>query len=168
MGDRSSFIPVSEIGRGAVDTGQLLATQPIRMGDELWFYYSGINHRFTQKEAYRGGIHLARLRRDGFVSLRGDDRGGFVETREVRFDGRRLFLNADAEEGEIRVEVLERRGRTVLEGWSREQSQPWTGDQLRVEVRWQGQSTLEPLRGQTLRLRFHLRNADLYSFWIEP
>ena len=123
------------------------------MGEELWFYYSGINHRFTQKEGYRGGIHLARLRRDGFVSFRGDDRGGFVETREVRFDGRRLFLNADAEKGEIRVEVLERRGRTVLEDWSREQAQPWTGDHLQAEVRWQGQSSLEPLRGQTVRFR---------------
>ena len=167
VGYRSSFIPVSEIGRGVVDTGQLLATQPVRMGEELWFYYSGINHRFTQKEGYRGGIHLARLRRDGFVSFRGDDRGGFVETREVRFDGRRLFLNADAEKGEIRVEVLERRGRTVLEDWSREQAQPWTGDHLQAEVRWQGQSSLEPLRGQTVRFRLYLKNADLFSFWIE-
>ncbi len=168
VGDRSSFIPVSEIGRGAIDTGQLLATQPIRMGDELWFYYGGINHRFTREEAYRGGIHLAWLRRDGFASFWADDRGGFVETREVRFEGKHLFLNADAAQGEIRVEILDRRGRAVLEGWSRELSQPLTEDHLRAEVAWQGKNDLESLRGRTLRFRFHLRNAHLYSFWIEP
>ncbi len=168
VGNRSSFIPVSEIGGEAIDTGQLLATQPIRMGDELWFYYSGINHRFTQKEAYRGGIHLARLRQDGFASFWSDDRGGFVETREVRFKGKHLFLNANAAQGEIRVEILNRRGRAVLEGWSRELSRPLTGNHPQAEVVWRGKQDLESLQGQTLRFRFHLKNAHLYSFWIEP
>ena len=138
------------------------------MGDELWFYYSGINHRFTQKEAYRGGIHLARLRQDGFASFWSDDRGGFVETREVRFKGKHLFLNANAAQGEIRVEILNRRGRAVLEGWSRELSRPLTGNHPQAEVVWRGKQDLESLQGQTLRFRFHLKNAHLYSFWIEP
>jgi len=159
---------VSEIGGGAIDTGQLLATPPIRMGDELWFYYGGINHQFTQKEGYRGGIHLARLRRDGFASFRSDDRGGFVETREVLFEGKHLFLNANAAQGEIRVEILERCGWTVLEGWSRELPHPLRGDHLQAEVKWQEKKDLEAVQGQTLRFRFHLKNADLYSFWIEP
>jgi len=32
-----------------------------------------------------------------------------------------------------------------------------TGDKVRTE-----------LSGQRVRVRFHLKNADLYSFWLEP
>jgi hypothetical protein len=41
-----------------------------------------------------------------------------------------------------------------------------TGDQLRAEIRWPGRDLAE-LKGKPIRLRFHLRDADLYSFWFD-
>ena len=114
VGNRESFISVSEIGDGAIDTGQVWAgSRPQIHGDELWFYYTGYNHRFETKAPYRSGVHLAKLKRDRFASFGSDEKGGFVETRAIRFEGSRLFLNADASEGEVRVEVVDvKRGRS--------------------------------------------------------
>ncbi len=169
VGDRKHFIPVSEMGKGGTDTGQILAaSQPIPVGDELWFYYSGLDVRYRPSGEYHGAVHLAKLRRDGFVSFHSDEKGGFVETRAVRFDGDHLYVNAVAPRGEIRAEVADSTGRTVLDGWSRDRCEVIRGDRLRAEIRWQGQTGLAGLRGKTVRIRFCLKNADLYAFWLEP
>ncbi len=168
VGGRESFIPVSPEGNGAIDTGQVLAaSRPMVHGDELWFYYTGINHRFHPEGPYLGGIHLAKLKRDRFVSFGADAKGGFVETRPIRFGGSHLFTNIDASRGELRVEVVDRRGRKVLEGWSQDQSEKIQGDHLRAEIKWQGQADLSSLRDQSIRFRFRLYQARLFSFWIE-
>ena len=136
-------------------------------GDELWFYYTGLNHRFQTDDPYRGGIHLAKLKRDRFAYFGADQEGGFVETRAIRFDGNRLFINADAADGEVRVEVIDQRGRRVLEGWSRDRCQPVQGDHLRAEVKWTGKPDLGAFQGESIRFRFRLYNARLFSFWLE-
>jgi hypothetical protein len=41
-----------------------------------------------------------------------------------------------------------------------------TGDQPRAEVSWKS-GDLSSLLGRTVSLRFALRNARLYSFWLE-
>ena len=169
VGNRDVFLPVSELGEGVIDTAQVLPlSRPIRKGDELWIYYSGLDVRYPVEGAYKGAIHLARLRRDGFVSFWAGERGGFVETRAVRFEGKRLFVNTDASRGELRAEVIDERGRTVLRGWSKDLSQTIDSDQLNVELSWQGRKGIEELRGQNIRFRFHLKEAHLFSFWIEP
>ncbi len=169
VGNRDVFLPVSELGEGVIDTAQVLPlSRPIRKGDELWIYYSGLDVRYPAEGAYKGAIHLARLRRDGFVSFWADESGGFVETRAVQFEGNRLFVNADASKGELRAEVIDERGRTVLKGWSRDLSQAVDSDHLRVELSWQGQQGIQGLKGKNVRFRFHLKEAHLFSFWIEP
>ena len=169
VGNRDVFLPVSELGGGVIDTAQVLPlSRPIPKGDELWIYYSGLDVRYPAKGAYKGAIHLARLRRDGFVSFWADERGGFAETRAVRFEGNRLFVNADASRGELRAEVIDERGRKVLTGWSRDLSQAIDSDQLRVELSWQRQKGIQDLKGKNVRFRFHLKETHLFSFWIEP
>jgi len=172
IGDRRHFIPVSEMGGPGIDTGQILAASPpIRKGDELWFYYSGLDVRYrpftTEKRGdYHGGIHLAKLRLDGFVSLQADDEGGFIDTRPVQIEGRGLFVNANIK-GSLRAEITDRSGRDVLPGWEADKCNVVTGDQMRAELRWKGRDFKE-LAGQSYRIRFYLSNADFYSFWIEP
>ena len=169
VGNRESFIPVSEVGEGRIDTVQILAaSRPIIRGDELWFYYTGINRRYSPDGRSEGGIHLAKLRRDGFASFHAGEQGGFVETRAIRFDGTRLFVNADATGGELRAEVVNARGREVLATWGRDDTATMEGDHLRTELTWQGHQGVEALRGKTVRFRFHLKDAHLYSFWFEP
>ena len=169
VGNRDSFIPVSELGGGRIDTVQILAaSRPVERGDELWFYYTGINRCYSPDGKGKGGIHLAKLRRDGFVSFYADAQGGFVETRAIRFDGERLFVNVDAGGGELWAEVVNARGREVLAIWSSAETTPVTGDHLRTELTWRDHEGVKNLRGKTVRFRFHLKNAHLYSFWLEP
>ncbi len=168
VGSRESFLPVSRLGEGRIDTAQVLpVSRPIVKGDELWFYYSGVDVRYPARGAFQAAIHLARLRRDGFVSFWGDEKGGFVETGTLRFGGTQLWVNADASRGEIRVEVRNPGGRKALEGWTRQDSRPLTTDQLKVRMQWEGKDSLESLHGQGVRFRFHLKDAHLYSFWFE-
>ena len=172
VGDRAHFMPIAEMGPGVLDTGQIfLGSHPIRRGDELWFYYSGIDVRHRPNvprviDEYRGAIYLAKLRVDGFVSLQGGADSGFVDTRPVVLEGTRLFINATSA-GELRAEITGPDGRTVLPGWSAAQCLPVKGDQVRAELTWPGKDLAE-LAGHRVRVRFHLQNADLYSFWLEP
>ena len=169
VGDRKHFIPISEMGAGVLDTGQILAaSHPIRMGDELWIYYSGITARYNPNDKnYYGGIHLGKLRRDGFVSFQAGAEDGVLETRAVRFEGNHLYVNADVSRGELRAEIMDAKGQNVLPGWGFDRCALVTGDQLRAELRWEGRAVQE-LHGQHVRLRFQFKQADLYSFWPEP
>lgn len=172
VGNRQHFIPISELNHGGLDTGQILAAAPpIRMGDELWFYYSGLDVRYRphtpdRRGEYHGGIHLAKLRRDGFVSMRAGAAGGFLDTRPVKINSGRLFVNARIA-GELRAEITDRSGRDVLPGWGMDRCTAVTGDQVRAELSWKGRH-LKELAGQNFRIRFHFKDADFYSFWIEP
>lgn len=139
-------------------------------GDELWFYYIGFegDEGRNQPSGKLGGMHdhastgIAKLRRDGFVSLDGT---GEVLTRPLRVSpGRnRFFLNAKAPHGAVRVELTNADG-TPLPGFSAEDCTPFTGNSTAVRIRWNGSdpTDLPPV----FRIRFRLRNAQLYSFWL--
>ena len=65
---------------------------PVRMGDEIWVYYSGTNrdHDGLLDPAGKGllsGIGRAILRLDGFVSADAGYSGGEIVTPVVRFEG---------------------------------------------------------------------------------
>jgi hypothetical protein len=63
---------------------------------------------------YAGGsTGLAVLRRDGFASMDAGDVQGILTTRPLVFQGRRLFVNADARGGELDVEVLGPDGKSI-------------------------------------------------------
>ncbi|MBS0632000.1 MAG: hypothetical protein JSS11_08815 [Verrucomicrobia bacterium] len=172
VGDRAHFLPISEMAPGVMDTGQIfLSSHPIRRGDELWLYYSGIDVRHRPNvprviDEYHGGIFLAKLRLDGFVSFHGGADGGFLDTRPVRLQGGGLFVNATAA-GELRAEITGPDGRTPLPGWEAAHCVAITGDHMRAELKWERKSLAE-LAGRRVRIRFRLRDADLYSFWLEP
>ncbi|MBM3874574.1 MAG: hypothetical protein FJ382_12745 [Verrucomicrobia bacterium] len=171
VGDRDHFIPISPLSPGALDTGQIMvSSHPVRRGEELWFYYSGINVRYRPNVArvideYESAIYLAKLRIDGFVSLRGAVVEGFVDTLPMLIEGASLWINAVAA-GAVAAEVTEPDGRKILEGWDRASCVQVTGDHTRTELRWRGRNLAE-LAGKRVRLRFHLREADLFSFWVQ-
>lgn len=170
VGDHDHFIPISPMSPGAVDTGQIMASShPIRRGEELWFYYSGIDVRYRPNQVrvidgYHSAIHLAKLRIDGFVSLHAGSEEGFVETRPLLLEAKSLWVNTVAP-GALAAEITAPDGRTVLPGWDRANCIGVNGDHTRAEIRWRGHDLAE-LAGQRVRIRFQLRDADLYSFWL--
>ena len=53
----------------------------------------------------------------------------------------------------------------VVPGYTREDCQPLSGDNVNQPVQWKAHQTL-PEGGSKIQLRFFLRNASLYSFNI--
>jgi hypothetical protein len=89
-------------------------------------------------------------------------REGVLVTHALRTGHHQLALNAAVDRGGyLQVEVTDE-DENVLDGCSREQCDPFTGDATRHVVTWQGRPGL-PHHG-TLRLRFFMRSASLYAF----
>ncbi|MBP87606.1 MAG: hypothetical protein CMJ64_12925 [Planctomycetaceae bacterium] len=141
--------------------------------DKHWLYYHGSNERhgtaelkpavwFEKDEA----IGLATLPLDRFVSLHAGDVQGTLVTKPFRLAGEALQVNVDAKDGELAVDVLDARGKPIV-GYSGKQSQTSKGvDDLRLSPRWQQHADLSALIGKTVRLRFRMRNADIYAFQV--
>ena len=124
---------------------------------EMSFYvqkgYGQPNHR----------LHRYRLRTDGLVAARAPWRGGELLTRPFRFEGTRLVINfATSAAGGVRVELLDETGRPSR-GYSLSESVEQIGNEIAREVTWTGGPAVGSLAGRTVRLRFVMRDADLYS-----
>jgi len=140
------------------------------VGDKLYFYYSGWNGESPALGAdmYAGGsAGVAFLRRDGFASMDAGEKGGTLTTRPVTFKGKYLFVNLDAPQGELRVEVLDETG-NVIAPFSADNCMPVCCDKTLQGVTWKGVEDLSQLAGRKVKLRFHLRQGLLYAFWVTP
>jgi hypothetical protein len=134
--------------------------------DKLHFYVSGRQGMPGTRDSGICTTGLATMRRDGFVSLDAGADGGSVTTRPISFRGSHLFVNAAANQGELTAEVLNESGEVVPD-FARAKCVPIGGDGASQAVKWHG-ADLSQLAGQPIRLRFHLKNALLYSFWVSP
>jgi len=169
VADRQVFLPLGE--PDSWDDGMArCAERIIRVGDQLYIYYSGVNGphsgpKFpadTIVRTHKPAIGLATLRRDGFVSLDAGADGGWLLTRPFALAERRLHLNVNASNGSCVVALCDADGR-ALPGF--EQSQPITGDNVDAEVMW---PSVQPLAvGGAVALRIALVEASLYSYWFE-
>ena len=186
-----TFIPCG--GPGEWDRfNNSISCDPVRVGDELWFYYSGRTYRhggYSGKDrgtetdgserarvggtgsaadtpefyqGMRGAIGLAKLRLDGYVSLSASYDGGSVTTAPVLPGGDTLHLNAASRWGEIVVEVLGLDGEPVPGGVSL----PVSGDGVDLEVRWPEDGPNPLATSDPVQLRFNIRNARLYAYWV--
>jgi len=117
-----------------------------------------------------GGVGLARLRLDGWVSIDAGPDGGTLTTKPIVFEGsaKRLVINARAlEGGSIVVEILDEAGEP-LPGYGKQNCYRFQHDALRHTVVWGGRSDVSQWAGKPIRLRFHLQSTRLYSFVFAP
>ncbi len=171
--DRRAHIPSER--RDVWDRGyvQSLGNLCCIHGDTLWFYYSAFqgdtsktNVAWMKNGMYdRGATGLAFLRRDGFASMEAGAEAGSVTTRPIMFSGRRVFVNAAAKGGEVRVEILDESGHPI-EPYTLRNCRPVSADSTLAPVSWNGAEDVAALSGKTVRFRFTLRLAALYSFWV--
>ncbi len=104
------------------------------------------------------------LRMDGFGSVHAGGRGGGFITKPVKFSGEALYLNfATSAAGGIGVELQDAQGKPI-DGFTMEQTPVIFGDAISQPVAWKDGRGLEALKGQTVRMRFELNDADLYAF----
>jgi hypothetical protein len=105
------------------------------------------------------------LRVDGFVSVQAPLSGGELITKPLIFDGGQLRVNFSASAaGSVRVELLRDQMNTPIEGFNLDDCIELLGDDLERTVRWSTGSDVSNLAGIPIRLRFVLRDADLYAF----
>lgn len=127
-------------------------------------------NRMVTKEAFlpEENVFLIKrheIRQDGFISVHGDYTGGEFITPLLTFEGDVLELNVDTSaSGMVRVEIQDASG-LPIQGYSLSDCHLiHTANQIRRVVQWNGNDRVDSLSGQTVRLRFALRNADLYAF----
>ena len=156
----------------AWDSGLIFAGPGwIEVEDEWWIYYTGWDGSHGRRENEergrwrQGGIGLVKLRKEGFVSLRGPQHVVVVVTRKLLWPGGDLRLNADAHSGELKVRVSDA-SRQVLPGLDYSDCVSFTGDSVSHQMRWKDRR-LSSLAGQVIRLEIYLQNANLYTFRAE-
>ena len=142
----------------------------IRVGDELWFYFAGldVHHKNQSQKESHGARGRAVLRLDGFISADASYIGGELLTKPLLFSGNRLQLNVDTSAGGIvNVEIQDSAGNPI-EGFSENDADEINGNSVRMQVSWNGESDVSALTGQTVRLRFIMRDTKLYAFQFLP
>lgn len=171
--DRTPFIGARrEYGSWEYGYVESSAGMCLIVGDELWFYYSalaGMPDRITQdwrtNGTYGNGcVGLAKLRRDGFASMRAMYDGGKVQTRKLKFSGRKLYINANTISSRLTVAVLDEKG-DAIPGLSHDDCVGFMGNSTCAQVCWKNRD-LSGLGDQRIRLQFKFSRGDLYAFWI--
>lgn len=142
----------------------LLATKPQIAGlpDELSLY---LNENY-----YIDGNRLRRfsLRMDGFASVYAPYSGGEMLTQPLAFDGKNLVINySTSAAGSIQIELIDEAGQPISD-FALEDCPEIYGDEIEKVVEWKAGSDLSQLAGQTIRMRFALKDADLYSIRFQP
>ncbi|WP_153557670.1 hypothetical protein [Roseimaritima sediminicola] len=108
------------------------------------------------------------LRTDGFVSVHAGLESGELLTRPLIFEGDELILNVSTSAaGSVQVEVQDANGQP-LPGLTLKDCTPIIGDNIEQKVRWRKDSNLDVQAGRPVRLRFVMRECDIYSFRFKP
>ncbi len=175
--------PVLARGRaGSFDAGSIFTNStPVVLEDEIRFYYGAYGQGATGGDDTNltSGIGLATIPRDRFaglqtvaVSSQPTLRAPLAHTAQVTLRARKLTgyrkltLNADAREGAVRVELLNREGYPVP-GFSASDSRPVTGDGLGLPMSWSG-GDLPALPPGEYMIRIHLQRATIYGLSLLP
>jgi len=167
--NRQAFIPCGGIGEWDRFNNAIADTDPLEMGDELWFYYSGRTYRHgpydgtdsleSSSKLTRAAIGIATVKRDRFVSLGASFDKGVIVTKPVKLAGKNLHLNAKADFGEILVEVLDKDKKVIAT------SKLLSKDSLDIGVEWEN-GNLNAVN-EPVSLRITLRNALLFALWCK-
>jgi hypothetical protein len=112
------------------------------------------NYRIKPIELYR---YTTRL--DGFFSWYAKYRGGRILTKPFTFEGNELEINFSTSAfGDIIIAVCDEDGNEI-DGYK---SYKIFGDSVDRKVKFE--NDLKPLENKPVRLKFELRDCDVYSF----
>lgn len=155
----TALIP-NAANKDGYDWGMIFAAAyPVFEEKSIRLYYAG--GRLPHRGKYDAGLCLATLRPDGFAGYRATEKG-VITTKAIPCAGISLNITADAEGGQVLVSLLDESGNPVM------RSRPISSDVTDSPVKWPEESTLAQHIGGTIRLRFELNNATLYSFSFAP
>lgn len=158
---RESIID-SSVRSGTWDRGYVQSVGGVTIinGDELWIYYiafGGDESKVTDDEYVFNGMYcngatgIAKLRRDGFVSMNGS---GSLTTRKLTFSNKKaMFVNA---KGKVTVQIMDENGNELA------LSHTFEGDSTKAQVLFDD-FDVSTLNDKVFRLKFMV-DGELYSF----
>jgi hypothetical protein len=120
---------------------------------------------YMTRDPYLPSNHIRRytLRTDGFASVGAPYAAGEMVTKPLTFSGENLVINyATSAAGSLRVEIQDQFGRAI-EGYLLADADEIIGDEIERAVSWKGGSNISQLTGRAVRVRFMMKDADLYS-----
>ncbi len=140
------------------DRNTMPATGIIETGPDEFSMYVSEHYRHDDARLTR-----VTIRRHGFASVHAGADGGEFVTRPLTFSGKRLIINyATSAVGSVQVEIQDADGKP-MQGFALADTEPLFGDEVDAAVTWKGGSDLSSLIGKAVRLRFVLKDADLFS-----
>ena len=120
-----------------------------------------LNQDYAQPTAH---LHRYSLRLDGFVSVNAPYAGGELVTKPVTFNGDSMVINfSTSAAGFVKVEIQDLDGKPV-KGFELEKSKEIIGNEIEKVVTWKDNPDLKELNGKPVKIRFVMKDADLYSF----
>ncbi|NOY00070.1 MAG: hypothetical protein GXP30_10105 [Verrucomicrobia bacterium] len=120
---------------------------------------------YTNADYAQPTAHLRRysLRLDGFSSLRAAYEGGEMLTKPLIFSGKKLEINfSTSAAGGIKVEIQDQDGK-VIPGFSLKEAAEQIGNEIDRVVSWKGGDDVSSLAGKPVRLRFVMKDADIFA-----
>lgn len=128
---------------------------------------------YSSEGYYVGPCQLRRytIRLDGFVSVNAPGKGGEFTTKPFTFAGTAasgqpeaaLYLNVSTSAaGSVRCGILDEAG-AAIPGFAVEDCDEIYGDEIERPVKWHDNAELKTLAGKPVRLRFVMKDADIYA-----
>jgi hypothetical protein len=153
----------------------------IARGNYLLQYYRGVNvvhgHGRTGTDkvvplppesdpAQCLGLGIVSQRKDGFVSLDTDYRGGLLLTKPFICQGQQLLVNVNTGVcGDLKIAVVTAANQPVA-GFSATDCDQIKGNFVDKLVTWKGNADLAGLTGKKIRLKLAMHSLKLYSFTL--
>jgi hypothetical protein len=134
------------------------------VGDEVYLYYGGYANGHKTNRFEERQIGVVKMERDRYVARTASQQAGQLRTPAVMIDGTRLYLNVDANGGEVRARLIGTDGQTI-EGFGFDDCEPIRANGLDVPVAWRG--SLADISEKTVRIEFRLQRASLFGFRVE-
>jgi hypothetical protein len=135
------------------------ALNVVPTGDDRMSLFVSVNYGQETNSLRRYSLRL-----DGFASVRAPYDGGVLVTKPFTFEGERLSLNfATSAAGSVRIQIETTEG-DLIPGFTADECQEIIGNEIDRTVFWNGDTSVAELSGRTIRIRFFMKDADLYSF----
>ncbi|RBP43799.1 hypothetical protein DES53_105198 [Roseimicrobium gellanilyticum] len=124
---------------------------------------------YKQAHYAQPSTHLLRytLRTDGFASVNAPYRGGEFTTKPLTFTGSKLTMNfATGATGGVQVEIQNAAGKPIA-GYTLEDAVEQIGDEIERPVSWKSGSDISKLTGEPVKLRFVMKDADVFAVQVK-
>ncbi len=121
---------------------------------------------FVSRHYMQDSCHIERLllRTDGFASVNAPWVGGEMITKPFVFKGEKLEINyRTSAPGFVRIEIQDADG-VPIPGFTLGECPEIIGDEIEHIVAWHQGPDVSRLGGEPVRLRFVMKDADLFSF----